>query len=282
MAVHVVGVEREEAVDAGVDLAAQAVLDALAHHRALLARDGQHVGFFVGQDGLAEGDVQVLPRPVGVARLRRCAARGASTPRLLRELLGLVLPAPARGFGAVGRHAAVDGERQADQRVAEQQALHVRQRQHAFDAAVGFGVQEVRVVAEDLAQDLLPAGAVEEGGLGQAMTKASQRRAAAASCTDRRLDGRHGRSGMQRQLAIAGAARSRKMWSMRPQLEVAQQAAQAAFHAVDVQVVAEARLAVDAGDARLVGVDLPGVEVEDRRLPVVARSPAAASSATRA
>ena len=68
MAVDVVGVEREEPVDRRVDLAAQAALDALAHHRALLARDGEQVRLDVGQDLLAEGDVQVLARPVGLAR----------------------------------------------------------------------------------------------------------------------------------------------------------------------------------------------------------------------
>ena len=41
-------------------VARQPVLDALAHHGALLARDGQHVGLVVGQDLLAEGDVEVL------------------------------------------------------------------------------------------------------------------------------------------------------------------------------------------------------------------------------
>jgi hypothetical protein len=50
--------------------------------------------------------------------------------------------------------------------------------------------------------------------------------------------------------------------------EVAQQAAQPLLGAPDVDVVPEARLGVDAGDARLPRVDLPGVEVEDRRLAV--------------
>mgnify|MGYP006866171594 CR=1 FL=1 len=39
------------------------------------------------------------------------------------------------------------------------------------------------------------------------------------------------------------------------------QAAQAPLHAVDVQVVAKARARIDAGDARLAHIDLPGMEV---------------------
>ena len=41
----------------------------------------------------------------------------------------------------------------------------MRQRQHARDAPVLLGVQEIAVVAEALFHDGLPAGAVEKGGL---------------------------------------------------------------------------------------------------------------------
>ena len=64
------------------------------------------------------------------------------------------------------RHAAVDAERQAHQRIAEQRGAHVPERQHALDEAALLRVEKVGVVAEDAAHDALPAGAVEEGGLG--------------------------------------------------------------------------------------------------------------------
>jgi hypothetical protein len=51
--------------------------------------------------------------------------------------------------------------------------------------------------------------------------------------------------------------------------EVARQGFDAAFHAVDVDVVAEARLGVEAFRARLARVDFPRVEVEQGRLAVV-------------
>ena len=57
MTMHVVGKELEEPVCVAVDCANEAILDALANHGALLARDGQHVGLDVGQDFLAKGDV---------------------------------------------------------------------------------------------------------------------------------------------------------------------------------------------------------------------------------
>ena len=49
-------------------------------------------------------------------------------------------------------------------------------------------------------------------------------------------------------------------------LEILEQAIQPLLHAVDVHVVAKARLAVDSTDTRLVTVYFPRVKVEDRRL----------------
>ena len=140
----------------------------------------------------------------------------------------------------------------------------MRQRQHAFDAAVDLGKQEVGVVPEHAAQDLLPAGAVKEGGLGAAEDERVPARAPA------RLAGRSRWMSMPRCLQCPGlpAARSGTSWSMRPQLKSPSRLLQAPLHAVDVHVVPKACLAVDAVDARLLGVDLPGVEIEDGRLAV--------------
>jgi hypothetical protein len=66
MPVNVVGIERKEAARIGVDLAAQTILDPLAHHRPLLARDGLHVGLHLGRNLLAKADVEILRRPFRV------------------------------------------------------------------------------------------------------------------------------------------------------------------------------------------------------------------------
>ena len=63
---HVVRVQLEEAPDSCVDLARQAARDALAHHRALLARNRRHVGLDFGGDRLAKSHIEVLPRPSGL------------------------------------------------------------------------------------------------------------------------------------------------------------------------------------------------------------------------
>ena len=52
----------------GVDLASQAVLDALSNHRALLARNGLHVGIDVRRKLLSEGYIQILSGPLGTLR----------------------------------------------------------------------------------------------------------------------------------------------------------------------------------------------------------------------
>src|SRR5262249_274174 len=59
----------------------------------------------------------------------------------------------------------VDAERQGDQRVPEQKALHFRERQDALDLSVGFCVEEGRAMRERALDYGLPARAVEEGGL---------------------------------------------------------------------------------------------------------------------
>ena len=70
----------------------------------------------------------------------------------------------------VGRDdAAVDAERRRDQRVAEQQALHLGERQHADGLAVALGEQVMRAVAKRAVQHVLPLGQVEERALGVAV-----------------------------------------------------------------------------------------------------------------
>ena len=208
VAVHVVGVQAEEAVHAAIHFALQAVLDALAHHRALLARDGQHVGFFVGQDGLAEGDVHLLPWPIFMAALQLAQFQVIDT-QALRQAFCLRFQQLRAGL-IFSRHAAIDGEGQARQRLAEEHALDMRQRQHAGDAALLLRVQEVGLMSKHLQHDVLPAGAVEEGGLRACQHKGVPQRSAADVSGRKTFDGGHGSQ-------LGALAPGRKIWSMRPQ-----------------------------------------------------------------
>lgn len=85
-------------------------------------------------------------------------------PKTLCQQLRLLLKGPCTAF-VLSCHAAIDSERQAGQRIAEQRALDMRQRQHARDAALIVRVKKVRVVAEHVPHEMLPATAVEEGGV---------------------------------------------------------------------------------------------------------------------
>ena len=78
-----------------------------------------------------------------------------------RQGLRLVLEG-RRGRSRFGDNSAVDRERQRDQRVAEKEALDMRERQYAFDAPSPPRVQEMRTMPEDLPDHLLPAGSMEK------------------------------------------------------------------------------------------------------------------------
>ncbi len=69
-----------------------------------------------------------------------------------------------RGMGALrhGGDACIDAERQADQRMAEQQAFDFGQRQDTFDPAVGFDVEKRAAMAKCLFDHCFPTGAVEK------------------------------------------------------------------------------------------------------------------------
>jgi hypothetical protein len=163
VAVLVVGVQLEEAVHVLVDHRAQLALHALAHHGALLARNGQQVGLGVGEQGAPEGDVELLARPLGLERLAiaqfevlHAQATTEFDGRPVQGAAGLVVD---RG------HAAVHGKRQRYQRMAEQQAPDLGQRQHADDLVAALGQQVVAGVMEHPFEDLAPAEAMEEARL---------------------------------------------------------------------------------------------------------------------
>src|SRR4029434_9478760 len=63
VAVGVVGVQREEAIDRSIRLPPQSALDSLADHRPLLSRHGKEVCLDFRKKFTAKGDVDVLARP---------------------------------------------------------------------------------------------------------------------------------------------------------------------------------------------------------------------------
>jgi len=67
-----------------------------------------------------------------------------------------------RRLGIVGGRAAVDRERERRQRVAEEPALHLRERQDADEVGTTLGDEVVSAVTELVLEDLAPADAVEE------------------------------------------------------------------------------------------------------------------------
>ena len=139
--VHVV-----QTADVVVDLGPQLFLDALAHHRALLARDGQHVLLGIGIDRLAEGDVEVLAGPVRVPALP-VAHLEVIDAKLTRQIAGRLLER-RMGHLVCGDDAAIDAEWRRNQGVAEKQAPDLRERQHTADLAIALGKQVVRAMAK--------------------------------------------------------------------------------------------------------------------------------------
>ena len=87
--------------------------------------------------------------------------------KLARQAVGLALE---QGNGVAtgicgGGDAAIDAEWQGRQRMTEEPALDLGQRQHGNDLAIALGKQEERTVTKHRAHDLLPGRQVKEGGL---------------------------------------------------------------------------------------------------------------------
>jgi hypothetical protein len=194
----------------------------------------------------------------------RCdAARDAAHP--LRAPARWASASSARG---AGHHSAATPPYTAKGRlvraVAKEQALHVRQGQHAGDPALPRVANRKWVSCRNTSRMMrCQPGAVEEGGLRARHHEGVPGGAPRLSAAER--------------LSMVGMGKFRPARRRRVQedlvhaapAEVGQQALQADFHARDVHVVAEARR-VDAGHAWLPDVDFPGVEVEDCRLAVFA------------
>ena len=85
------------------------------------------------------------------------------------------------GVGIVRGGSTVDAERQRHQRMAEQAAPDLGQRQHAADRVAALGDQVMAAMPKDVLEDLAPADAMEERRRrGSASTNASQRAASPA------------------------------------------------------------------------------------------------------
>ena len=117
-------------------------------------------GSCVGKHLLAEGDVKILARPLGMSR-RDVAHLEMVDGEPLRQRLRALLER-GRGVAGLRGHAAIDGEGKRHEGVTKQDALDVRERQHPFDAPGSLDVQEVRAMAKDLGDDFLPARAMEK------------------------------------------------------------------------------------------------------------------------
>src|SRR5450830_351918 len=94
---------------------------------------------------------------------------------------------------------------------------------------------------------------------GHAMTNASHRLAVAMSAGMRRLMFNMGCSSDAHRLTES----VQKNLIHTTPLEVPQQLIQTSFHPVNIEVMTKARLAADAFNARLSGVNLPGMKIKD-------------------
>ncbi len=126
----------------------------LAHHGPLLARDGLHVVFNRWQDGLAEGYIEILGRPLRMARCHVAELQMVHA-KFARQVLRRIFKC-CHGLGIDCRHAAIDGEGQGDQGVAEEPAIDMCERQDAADSGIVLGIEKMGGVPEDVPDDRLP------------------------------------------------------------------------------------------------------------------------------
>ena len=197
----VVRVKLEETIDTAIDLADQSALDALAHHRALLAWNREQVGLDLGQQRPAESHVQLLLRPVGLG-----PDAIAQFEVLHAEIAGQVDRSTVQCAAAcrvTGGGTAVDRKRQRHERIAEEQAAHPGQRQHAAELPAAFGNQVMRAMPEHFLQDFAPLDAVEERRIGTRGHEVRPRLAVAVAIRshrgrrvrfDRKIEGLHAAS----------------------------------------------------------------------------------------
>src|SRR5438309_1385743 len=160
MAVDVVSVQGKKAIGGHIDLAHKAVLDPLAHHRALLARDREHVGFDVRRDVLAKSHIKVLPRPFGAAALRVAYLEIIDAERSREIIRGR--DQRSRRLGIVRSRAAVDGKWKRHERMSEQATANDGERHDTRPSSIALGNQIMTAMAKDFFDDLAPADPMKE------------------------------------------------------------------------------------------------------------------------
>ena len=132
------------------------------------------------------------------------------------------------------------------------------QRQYSGDSALLVGIQEIGLMAKDIAQDGLPCAAVEKRCLRAGQNKSVPQRSAADVPWSQTFDGGHRfHSGLRLH------AWEKDLIHPAP-TEVLHQADQALLGATNVDVVPKARAQVYARHPRLLWVNLPGMKVKDR------------------
>ena len=149
--------------------------------------------------------------------------------------------------GVVRRRAAIDAERQRNQRVAEKPASYLRERQNADDPAAALGEKVMRAMAKHILDDLAPPDAVEESRLRTSCRRTvpiaarPRERTRARRCAPPLADRRPTAA---RRYPSSGTVEKNTVDAIPS--EVRHQAAQSRLHALEVEVVAKSRLRADA------------------------------------
>ena len=159
---HALGIREIEVVDALVRLAGQPRLDALAHHRPLLTRNGAHVRLVIFAEGASKRDIEIVfTQPVFAYRLLVAHLEMIDT-ECLREAHRMCLKRLPDGV-IVGKDTAVNTKRHRDQRMTKQQVLDFTKRQEAAQGAVAKRHQVVAGMPVGGFDQALPSIAVKEG-----------------------------------------------------------------------------------------------------------------------
>src|SRR5260221_1580883 len=158
---HAQGIESEEVVELGVLRHSELARQALADDCALLARDRPQIDFGIGIDGAAKRGVEIILAGPVLMRPRELTVLEAVDPEPRHQGNSGAIESGA-GSHVERCRAAIDAEGGGDERIAEEAAGDVDERQHAADHAVLLGKEIIGAMAEAIGDDALPAGPVKE------------------------------------------------------------------------------------------------------------------------
>ncbi len=155
-------IEGEEPIDLGIFADRQAAREALTDDGALLAWDRLQIDLRIGIDGAAKGGVEILlARPVGMRSGELAIFQAIGSESRHQGDRGAVERLACRLVER--RRSAVDAEGSRDERIAEESAGDMDEREHAADLAAPLGKEIIGAVAETVGDDSAPAGPMEEG-----------------------------------------------------------------------------------------------------------------------